>query len=188
MHAWRPTAPKGPPAGPADIKPAATRRPVPAAALSQAELRLLAKLEGRPLPRGQALAQTLGITPRAAWKLVVRLRRESVLRFASGVRLRPETCDCVSDLKVDWSRLAEPEVLEAELRRDPAIVTADRVAGACDYRLASRHRDYRAAAAWDRRLAGLPGVAEVRTRFCGKVADRPRYAAIRLALEGAAGE
>lgn len=181
MHAWRPTAPKGPTA-------AATWRPVPAAALTHAELTLLARLEGEPLPRGQALAQTLGISPRAAWKLIVRLRRSGVLKFTSGVRLRAEACECVSDLKVDWSRLAEPEVLEAELRRDPAIVAADRVAGACDYRVASRHRDYRAAAAWDRRLAGLPGVAEVRTRFCGRVQERPRYAAIRLALEAAGGE
>jgi hypothetical protein len=86
-------------------------------------------------------------------------------------------------MKVDWARLGDAEVLEAELRADPAIMTADRLAGACDYRLFSRHGDYRRAAAWDRRVATLPGVAQVRTRFCAAVREAPRFAAIRLGLE-----
>lgn len=152
-------------------------------ALSTDELRMLAKLEGRPLPRGQVLADLLGVSPTTAWRLVRRLRRQGALRFVSTARLRPRTCQCITYLKVDWAGLRSLESLDDKLRRDPAIMTADRITGGCDYRLLSRHADYQSANAWTRDIESHPSVARAETRFCASMWDRPHYAAARLAAD-----
>ncbi len=160
------------------------RKPGPPAALTARELGLLARLEGRPVPRAQALAAALGVDASAAGRLIRRFRREGVLTLA-GVARRPDgACECISYLVVDWTK-ADPEQLEARLRCDPAVLTADRILGPADYRLFSRHADFRAASAWVRALEIEPGLSRVTARFCASVCDRPYYAAARLAADAA---
>jgi len=156
--------------------------------LSREELVLLARLEGRPLPRGQALADLLGVSPTAAWRLVRRLRQQGALGFVSTARIRADACQCVTLLKVQWTQTSNLDALDAHLRADPAIVTADRVTGASDYRIVSRHADYQAANAWTRALAAHVNVAHAASRFCTTVYDRPNYAAARLAADTRNGE
>jgi hypothetical protein len=140
------------------------------------------------MPRGQALADLLGVNPTAAWRLVRRLRRQGALRFMSAACVRPDCCQCITWLKVDWAATDSPDALDTWLRADPAIMTADRVTGTSDYRLLSRHAHYRAANAWARDLAAHPSVSRAVTRFCASLEDRPNYAAARLAAEAREGE
>jgi hypothetical protein len=149
--------------------------------LTVEELRLLAQLEGRPLPRGPALEALLGVQVPAAMRLVRRLQRQGWLVFGAVARA-PAACTCISYLLIDWSRASE-EVLEDRFRRDPDILTADRILGSSDYRLFSSHADHRAASAWTRALRQELGIARLTTRFCASVWDRPYYAAARLAAD-----
>jgi len=157
----------------------------PTVALSQEELRLLARIEGRPLPRGQALGAELGLSQAGARRLIARFRRLGVLGFAAAVRFPREVCDCISYLRIDWSRI-DQRTLEDRLRRDPAIIVADRILGNSDYRLFSRHADYRSANAWIRELASRSDISQMSTRFCTGLNLRPSYAAARLALQAGA--
>jgi DNA-binding Lrp family transcriptional regulator len=135
-------------------------------------LRRLAALEGKPLPRGRALADTLGMQPSAAWGFVRRMRRAGVLHLVSPVRLRSEVCDCITDVQVDTSNPAALDLFESRIAADPSVLVAARVTGNCDYRLFSRHRDYRSANDWSRSLEADPGVTRVRTRLCDVILDR----------------
>jgi hypothetical protein len=159
-------------------------RPDPPPSLTANELALLARLEGRPLPRGPALAAELGVRTSAALRIVRRLRRQGWLAFAAVARPAPGACVCISYLVVDWSRTAGA-ALEARLQQDRAVLVADRILGAADYRLLSSHADHRAANAWMRDWRDAPGVARLTTKFCATVCDRPRYAAARLAADAA---
>jgi len=87
----------------------------------------------------------------------------------------------VTDLRIDWSRAGDPAALEQRMRLDPAILVADRMLGSSDYRLFSRHCDYRAANDWIRRFAADPAIGQMTTRFCTGLQGRPRHAAARLA-------
>jgi len=174
---------------PAAVRAAPAKRlSAPPPELSREELFLLSRLEGRPLPRGQALADLLGVSPTAAWRLVRRLRRQGALGFVSTARLRADACQCVTLLKVDWRATSNLDALDAHLCADAAIVTADRVTGAADYRILSQHADYQRANAWTRALAAHPNVAHAVSRFCNTVYDRPNYAAARLAADTRNGE
>jgi DNA-binding Lrp family transcriptional regulator len=156
-----------------------TRRPAEVH-VSMDELRLLARLEGRPLPRGDDLAQVLGLKPAAAWKFVRRMRRAGVLRLVSPVRLRPDTCECITDVQVDATRPADLDALESRFSADLTVMCAARVTGVYDYRLISRHHDYKSANAWSRELEMQPGVMRLRTRMCETVRESWRLAAAIL--------
>jgi hypothetical protein len=155
----------------------------PEVLLSREDLRLLARIEGRPLPRGEALGAQLGLGAAAARRLIARFRRLGVLGFAAAVRMPRGACECVSYLRIDWSGVADPDALEDRLRCDPAIVVADRILGSSDYRVFSRHRDYRAANVWLRQVTSEPEIGQMTTRFCTALRDQPCYAAARLAGE-----
>ena len=150
--------------------------------LTANELALLARLEGRPLPRGPALAAALGVPAGEALRLIRRLQRQGWLTLAALVRPPPAACACITYLQVDWSRITADR-LEDRLRADPSILAADRVLGACDYRLLSTHADHRSAGVWLRALREEPGVARLATRYCARLCDRPRFAAARLAAD-----
>ncbi len=143
-------------------------------------LRALAKLEGRTLPRGQALADALGLSPSAAWDLIRDLRQRGVLDLVSVVDDQRPVCECVTYLKVDWTRTPDLPAFDAWLAADPEILAAARIAGNWDYRLRSAHRDYRRANDWSRALEADPRITRVWTRFCATVFDRPHYAAALL--------
>jgi hypothetical protein len=156
----------------------------PLPSLTANELALLARLEGRPLPRGGALAAALGVSTSAARRILRKLRGQGWLAFAGVARPTAHGCACISYLAADWSRTAR-QTLEDRLRQDPAILVADRILGAADYRLFSSHGDHRAANAWARALSETPGVGRLTTKICANVCDRPRFAAARLAADAA---
>ena len=150
------------------------------AGLSLDELRVLAKLEGRPLPRGPGLAEALGLSPNAAWRRVRDLKRLGAMAFVSPVRLPPGTCACVTYLKINGAHTGSLDLLDEWIAADPATTAAARVTGTYDYRLNSAHRDLRSANDWSRSLEARPEVAEVRTRFCDILFERHAYAAAIL--------
>lgn len=158
------------------------------AGLPPAALRMLAKLEGKTLPRGQALADALGISPSAAWDLIRDLRKRGVLGLVSVVSDHRPLCECVTYLKVDWTQNKDLREFDDWLARDPEIFVAARIAGNYDYRLRSGHRDFRRANDWSRSLEADPRISKVWTRFCTTVFDRPNYAAAILGDAPDAGE
>jgi len=158
------------------------RAPTPGG-LSPEDLRIVAKLEARPLLRGQALATALGMGPSLAWRRVRELRRRGVLNSATSITLRRDICECVTLLKVDWVDPGGLELLDSWIADDQAILTAARVTGPYDYRLRSRHLDIRSASDWSRSLLSRPKVAEVLTQFCTTLFDRPNFAAAILGTE-----
>lgn len=149
---------------------------------------MLAKLEGKTLPRGQALADALGVSSTAAWELIRDLRRRGVLDLVSVVSDRRPQCECVTYLKVDWAERFDLHAFDAWLADDPEIFVAVRIAGNYDYRLRSRHWDVRRANDWSRGLAADPRVSKVWTRFCTTLFDRPNYAAAILGSDPDIGE
>ena len=157
-----------------------TRRGDNPADLSADELRALARLEGNPLPRGQALADALQMRPSAAWDFVRRLRRSGALRLVSPVKLPLGACECITYLRIDAVRPDDLSELERRIADDPLVMTAAAITGRYDYRLFSRHSDYRSANAWSRALEVAPGVAQVVTRICERVLERPCVAAAIL--------
>lgn len=148
--------------------------------LSLDELRMLARLEGRPLPRGPELADVLGVSPSAAWRRVHDLKRLGALSFVSPIKLPSGTCECVTYVKINGAHLGGLDLLDEWIATDPATIAAARVTGAYDYRLSSAHRDLRSASDWSRGLEARPEVAEVMTRFCDILFDRHAYAAAIL--------
>lgn len=144
------------------------------------DLRILARLEGKPLPRGQALADALGVSLVAAWGHIRRLKRLGALGLVSPVRLRPETCECITYLKIQGTRAGDLPSLDARLAADPMVTLASRIAGSFDYRLHSVHEDYRSANDWARSLESHPAVARISTRYCQTLFDTRHYAAAIL--------
>jgi DNA-binding Lrp family transcriptional regulator len=140
----------------------------------------LAKLEGKPLPRGRALAEALDMRPSAAWDFVRRMRRSGALRLVSPIKAPPEACECISYLRIHAVRPDEIAALERRIAADPQVTVAAMITGSYDYRLFSRHSDYRSAHAWSRALAAAPGVAHIATRICERVIERPCVAAALL--------
>lgn len=157
-----------------------TRRGDDPADLSAAELRALARLEGKPLPRGQDLAEALQMRPSAAWDFIRRMRKSGALRLVSPVKLPPDACECITYLRVDQVRPDDLAALERRMAADPTVMVAARITGRYDYRLFSRHSDYRSANVWSRSLETCPGVAQVVTRICETVVERPCVAAAIL--------
>ena len=144
------------------------------------ELRVLTRLEGKPLPRGRDLAAILEMGPSAAWSFVRRLRRAGVLKLVSPVRPPRNACDCVTYLRVDAVRPEDLITLERRIADDPRVMDAALITGCYDYRLFSRHADYRAASAWSRSLEESRGVTKVMTRICRTFVERPGVAAAIL--------
>jgi len=152
--------------------------------LTATELALLARLEGRPLPRGPALEAELGIGAGPTLRLLRRLQRQGWLKFGAVARAPPDACACISYVQADWSA-ASAVTLEDRFRDDSAILSADRILGASDYRLLSTHGDYRQASTWLRELREAPGVGRLTSKFCAAICDRPRFAAARLSADAA---
>jgi len=151
--------------------------------LSPDDLRIVAKLEGKPLPRGGALAEVLELSPAAASRLVRGLRRRGALGSVSLVGLAPGVCECLTYIKIDWLQGGAPQLLDDWIAKDPAIVDGARVTGNFDYRLMSRHRSFRAANDWSQGLMSRPKVSDVLTHFCTTKFDRPNYAAAILGTD-----
>ena len=144
---------------------------------------MLALIEGRPLPRGQALADLLGLSQNAARALVRRLVKQGVLILADTVPANSIGVDCISYIEVDAVQAGNLEALDDYLRADPVIVVADRITGNFDYRLCSRHPDYRKANEWARGLASRADIARVLSQVCMSRREQLTYAAALLAAD-----
>ncbi len=148
--------------------------------LSLEDLRVLAELEAKPLPRGRALSRALGVSAAVAWSRVRGLQRLGALSIVTLVNHQTRMCECVTYLRVDWVDPSSLDPLDNWILNDPAILSAARITGCYDYRLSSRHCDVRSANDWSRSLLSRPKVAEVLTKFCRTVSDRPNFAAAIL--------
>jgi biotin operon repressor len=160
-----------------------TRRRTRLATTTPDDLWIVARLEGKPLLRGQALADALGLSPAAARAHVRRLKRLGVLAFVSSAQLRPETCECITYLQVGGTGPGDLESLDRRIAADPFILLASRLAGDFDCRLYSRHADYRTADAWSRSFEADPRISRISTRFSKTLFERPNYAAAILGTE-----
>jgi DNA-binding Lrp family transcriptional regulator len=148
--------------------------------LSLDDLRLLASIEGQPLPRGRALAEALGVSAPVAWGHIRRLKRLGALSLCLSVKPPPGSCECITYLQIDGAHFADLKSLDDRIAADPVVIQASRVTGKFDYRLHSVHSDYFSANDWSRNLESDPAVALISTRFSRTVFDRKRYAAAML--------
>ena len=106
-----------------------------------------------PEEEREALADALGVSPAAAWRLVRGLKRRGALGVVARVGPAPETCECLTYIKVDWVQDVALQALDDWIAGDPAIISGARVTGNYDYRLESRHGSFQAANAWSRGLS-----------------------------------
>lgn len=155
-----------------------------ARSLTDAELRLVASIEGRPLVNLRATALELGLDPKNFWRMFNRLRLEGAIRQVAAIR-RSEACETLTYLSIRWDQPEARERLERQLQDDPDVHGVVRLSGGDDYRIESHHADVRAASAWLQGLLASPGVIRGRQAFLRTLFDRRAYAAALLGESGA---
>lgn len=148
--------------------------------LTDAELRLVAQIEGQPLLNLRAMAADLGLSPSSVWRVVTRLRRDGAIRYIAAVKAPDDGYAAVTYLSVRWVDPAACDRLEEVLRRDGCVRSAVRLSGRYDYRITTNHADARDADAWLRRLRDDPCVEHACQTFTRTLFDRPNYAAALL--------
>ncbi|MEO8115854.1 MAG: hypothetical protein ABI655_15805, partial [Phenylobacterium sp.] len=77
------------------------------------------------------------------------------------------------------------QFLDEFIANDPEIVSASRIAGNYDYRIVSKHLDFRSANEWAARMSSHPMVSNIQMKFCATVFDRSNYAAAILGSDDA---
>lgn len=148
---------------------------------SDVDLEIMARLEGKPLPTIQQLAEMLEVSQTAAFRIVSRFKRDGVLKLADQVRLPEDVCHCIADLRTRLLAKKDVDRLEARLSGDPHISTAAAITGKHNYRLTALHRDMAEANAWFKALLTEPAVIDGSLIFCRPIIDRRHYAQALLA-------
>lgn len=147
---------------------------------AEQDLRVAARLEGRPFPTAKRVARSMGISAAAAFRLLARLRRTGVLRMISLPHLRDDVCECVAYLETSLMDGATSAALEQRIRQDPSVVSAVRLSGRHEIRLEAIHADVQIAQTWFRELIDQPGVLRGRLLFLRTVFRRWAFAAAIL--------
>ncbi len=142
----------------------------------EADLEIMAKLEGKPLPTVQELAELLNVSSTTAFRIITRFKQGGILKLVDRVRLPESVCHCIADLRTRLANSADLERLEARLRADPAVSTAAAVTGKHSYRVTSLHSDTAEANAWFKGLLTEPAVIDGALIFCRPIIDRHHYA------------
>jgi DNA-binding Lrp family transcriptional regulator len=158
-----------------DLKGVACETPAPRQRF-EVDLEIMARLEGRPLPTIQQLAEMLGVSQTAAFRIIHRLKRDGVLKLADQVRLPDGVCHCIADLRTRLLAKQDIDRLEKRLSRDPHVSTAAAITGKHNYRLTALHRDMAEANAWFKALLAEPAVIDGALIFCRPIIDRRHYA------------
>ena len=159
----------------------ATMRALERKAPTRSLLALLARLEGAPLPSGEDLADLLGLSRKAAYGVLTRLRQSGVLRTIMVAQPGDWVCECVAYLRVWMTDKAALAALERRLARDPSVTVVAQISGVHDYRLEALHPDVTRAQAWFRNLLTDDAVAQGDLRFTRTVHKRFTTAAALLA-------
>ena len=159
------------PGSPQSSRQAATPRDAVAA-----DLEIMARLEGKPLPTVQELAQILDVSQTTAFRIINRFKRSGMLKLVDRVRLPANVCHCIADLRTRLVDREDLDRLEARLRADPAVSAAAAVTGRHSYRVTALHAGAQEANAWFKALLTEPAVMDGTLIFCRPIIDRQHYA------------
>jgi len=142
----------------------------------EADLEILAQLEGKPLPTVAELAQMFDVSQTTAHRIITRFKQSGLLRLVDRVRLPGEVCHCVADLRTKLLEVRDLDSFEARLRSDPAVSAAAAVTGKHSYRITALHRGVAEANLWFKALLAEPAVIDGQLTFCRPIIDRQHYA------------
>jgi hypothetical protein len=143
-------------------------------------LRFVAQLEGARLPSGEELATQLGVTRKAAYQLLTRLRESGILRTITATQPGDLLCECVAYLRCWMTNPADLAALEKRLAGDPSVTLVAQITGAHNYRIEAFHPDFIKAQAWFRILLLDDAVSQGELRFTRTVLRRFSVAAALL--------
>lgn len=141
-----------------------------------ADLEIMARLEGKPLPTVQELAQLFDVSQTTAFRIITRFKQSGMLKLVDRVRLPDTICHCIADLRTRLVDGADLNRLEARLREDPYVSAAAAVTGKHNYRVTALHPGATEANVWFRSLLTEPAVIDGVLIFCRPIIDRHHYA------------
>jgi hypothetical protein len=156
--------------------PQPSRDPGPGRDSFEADLQIMARLEGQPLPTTVELARLFQVSPTTAFRILVRIRRNGMLKLVDRIRLPDSACHSIVELRTRLMDLDDLGRLEARLASDPHVSLAAAVSGKHSYRVTLIHANAAEANAWFRAILAEPAVIDGVLRFCRPIIDRHHYA------------
>jgi DNA-binding FadR family transcriptional regulator len=150
----------------------------------EADLRIMARLEGKPLPTTMELAQLFGVSPTTAFRMLTRIRRNGMLKLVDRIRPPEHVCHGIVDLRTRLADAEDLRRLEARLAADPHVSRAAAVTGKHSYRITLMHANAAEANGWFKAILAEPAVIDGVLRFCRLIIDRQSDASA-LVGEGA---
>jgi len=142
----------------------------------EADLQIMARLEGQPLPTTMEMAQLFGVSPTTAFRMLTRLRQSGMLKLMDRVRLPDSACHCIVDLRTRLADGDDLRRLEARLANDAHVSLAAAVTGKHSYRITLIHANAAEANAWFKDILTEPAVIDGVLRFCRPILERHHYA------------
>lgn len=141
-----------------------------------ADLEIMARLEGKPLPTVQELALLFDVSQTTAFRIISRFKQSGMLKLVDRVRLPDDVCHCIADLRTRLCDGDDLSRLEARLRDDPHVSAAAAVTGKHSYRVTALHPGAHEANVWFKALLTEPAVIDGVLIFCRPIIDRHHYA------------
>jgi len=136
----------------------------------------MARLECRPLPTALELARLFEVSPTTAFRILVRIKRNGMLKLVDRVTLPDSACHSIVDLRTRLMNADDLRRLEDRLARDAHVSLAAAVTGKHSYRITLIHANTAQANAWFRAILEEPAVIDGALRFCRPIIDHQRYA------------
>jgi hypothetical protein len=141
-----------------------------------ADLQIMARLEGRPLPTTMEMARLFAVSPTTAFRILMRVRRNGMLKLMDRVRLPDSACHAIVDLRTRLTDADDLRRLEARLASDAHVSLAAAVTGKHSYRITLIHAGAAEANAWFKAILAEPAVIDGALRFCRPIIDHQHYA------------
>lgn len=142
----------------------------------EADLRIMARLEGRPLPTTMEMAQLFGVSPTTAFRMLTRLRANGMLKLVDRVKAPENVCHAIVDLRTRLTDVEDLRRLEVRLASDVHVSLAAAVTGKHSYRVTLIHENAAEANGWFRAILAEPAVIDGVLRFCRPILERHHYA------------
>lgn len=142
----------------------------------EADLQIMVRLEGMPLPTTMEMARLFKVSPTTAFRILTRIRQNGMLKLVDRVRLPDTACHCIVDLRTRLTSGDDLRRLETRLADDPHVSLAAAVTGKHSYRITLIHANTAGANAWFRAILTEPAVIDGALRFCRPIVDSHRYA------------
>ena len=136
----------------------------------------MARLECRPLPTTLELARLFEVSPTTAFRILVRIKRNGMLKLVDRVTLPDSACHSIVDLRTRLMNADDLRRLEDRLAGDAHVSLAAAVTGKHSYRITLIHANTAEANAWFRAILAEPAVIDGVLRFCRPIIDHPHYA------------